>query len=90
MRGPFWKIFLAVRAQSLSHLLKMVLPLFPLPDADEFVCMPELHSAVWALAVLEVDPGAEGALVALPAGLEAEMPTAGKELHGNRNMDHAA
>ena len=81
---------LAVRAQSLSHLLKMVLPLFPLPDADELACMPELHSALPTLPELEVDPGAEGAPVALPAGLETEMPTAGKDLHGNRKKDHAA
>ena len=50
----------------------MVLPLFPLTDADELVCMPQLHSAVSALAVLEMDPGVEGAPVALPAGLETD------------------
>ena len=51
--------------------------------------MPDLHSAASALAVVEVDPGAEEALVALPTGSEAERPTPGKHLQGNPNRDQA-
>ena len=78
---------LAFRAPSLSHVPQVLLPLFPLHDADKHVCMPELHSAASALAASQVDPGAEEALVALPAGLEAEMPILGKHLRENRNKD---
>ena len=59
-------------------------------DAEEIVCTPELHSPGSALAASEVAPGADDALVALPAGSEAEMPTPGKDLHGNLNRDKPA
>ena len=63
------------------------MPLFALHDAVELVCMPELHLAASAVAVLEEDLAAEEDPVSFPAGLEAEMPTLGKHLNGNRHKD---